>query len=175
MTPVVVREMPLREVVELMLALTGKDTPRIHELLLRGSLVSGASRFRWESLEAEEAALEALLASFPEADPTRAFHAPSCFHVVLRGPRARIEIPVEAGSRRSLFRGRTFHDELLGLAGEAIYVDYSYRERADRYHVRLSADQAEALRAATRLLRYPTLAAQIRGASFDLIELYTRR
>jgi len=43
-TPVVVREMPVRELVEYMLGVTGKDEARIRELLLRGSLVSGASR-----------------------------------------------------------------------------------------------------------------------------------
>ena len=46
-TPVVVQEMPVRELVEYMLGVTGKDEARIRELLLRGSLVSGASRFRW--------------------------------------------------------------------------------------------------------------------------------
>ena len=35
-TPVVVREMPLGDLVELMLDLAGKDAARIRELLLRG-------------------------------------------------------------------------------------------------------------------------------------------
>ena len=52
-TPVVVREMPLRELVEYMLGVTGKDEARIRELLLRGTLVSGASRFRWAGWEAD--------------------------------------------------------------------------------------------------------------------------
>ena len=46
-TPVVIQEMAVRELVEYMLGVTGKDEARIAELLLRGSLVSGASRFRW--------------------------------------------------------------------------------------------------------------------------------
>ena len=46
-TPVVVQEIGTRELVEYMLGLTGKDEARVRELLLRGTLVSGASRFRW--------------------------------------------------------------------------------------------------------------------------------
>ena len=45
-TPVVVRDIPIRELIEHMLGITGKDTHRRHELLLHGTLVSGASRFR---------------------------------------------------------------------------------------------------------------------------------
>src|SRR5438874_1143259 len=52
-TPVVAREMPLRELVEYMLGVTGKDEGRVRELLLRGTLVSGASRFRWAGWEAD--------------------------------------------------------------------------------------------------------------------------
>ena len=52
-TPVVVQELPMRELVEHILGVTGKDEPRIGEMLLRGTLVSGASRFRWEGWEAD--------------------------------------------------------------------------------------------------------------------------
>jgi hypothetical protein len=175
MTPVVVREMPVREVVELMLAVTGKNAARVRELLLRGTLVSGASRFRWEGLPAESEAIEALLASFPDADPSLEFRAAACFHMVLRGPAVRIDVPIEAASRRGFLQRRSFHDELLELAVAPVYVDYSYKERADRYHVRLTAEQVKGLRAAAPLLRYPTLAAQVRGAAFDVIELFVRR
>lgn len=175
MTPVVVREMPPREIVELMLGVTGKDAARIIELLLRGTLVSGASRFRWEGLAADRDAVESLLATFPDADPSRGFDAAACFHVVLRGPSVQIGIPAEAASRRGFLQGRSFHDELLALAEAPAYLDYSYRERADRYHVHLTAEQAARLRAAARLLRYRGLADQIRGAALDRIEFYVRR
>ena len=46
-TPVVLRDIPIRELIEHMIGITGKDEARVHELLLRGTLVSGASRFRW--------------------------------------------------------------------------------------------------------------------------------
>lgn len=177
-TPVVVvQEMPLRDIVELMLALTGKDVARIRELLLRGSLVSGASRFRWERLDAEAAAIEGMLASFPDADPSRTFQATACVRAVLRGPGVRIDIPLEVAEKRGLLQRRSFRDCLLQAAAETIptYIDYSYKDRADRYHVRLSPQAAAHLREEASLLRYPTLAAKIRAAALDLIELYSRR
>jgi hypothetical protein len=73
LTPVVVREMPVRELVQAMLGTAGKDQARIHELLLRGSLVSGASRFRWQGWDADREAIASLLQSFPDADPRRPF------------------------------------------------------------------------------------------------------
>ena len=59
----------MRELVEHMLGVAGKDEPRIREMLLRGTLVSGASRFRWTGWEAEPESLRALLATFPDAEP----------------------------------------------------------------------------------------------------------
>src|SRR5438445_12044335 len=72
-TPVVVQNIPIRELVEHMLGVTGKDTPRLHELLLRGTLVSGASRFRWSGWAADHTDIEALLTTFPDRDPLRPF------------------------------------------------------------------------------------------------------
>src|SRR5256886_3691202 len=70
-TPVVIRDIPIRELIEHMLAITGKDAPRLHELLLRGTLVSGASRFRWAGWDADREAIESLPATFPDPDPQR--------------------------------------------------------------------------------------------------------
>src|ERR1700692_2849846 len=40
-TPVVLRDIPIRELIEHMIGITGKDESRLHDLLLRGTLVSG--------------------------------------------------------------------------------------------------------------------------------------
>ncbi len=112
-TPVVIQEMPVRELVEYMMGVTGKDEARIAELLLRGSLVSGASRFRWVGWEAGLDDLRALLATFPDPDPARAFHAPSCVRATLRGGRQPIEITRQAGERKGLFQRDSFWDALL--------------------------------------------------------------
>src|SRR6185369_15429590 len=98
-TPVIAREMPLRELVEYMLGVTGKDEARVRELLLRGTLVSGASRFRWAGWEADAQDIAELLGTFPDPDPQRPFVPARCVRVILRGGRQAIEIPREAGMR----------------------------------------------------------------------------
>ena len=47
-TPVLLQELPVGELIGHVLGLAGKDEARIREILFRGTLVSGASRFRWE-------------------------------------------------------------------------------------------------------------------------------
>src|SRR5438552_19162744 len=91
-TPVVVQDIPMRELIEHMLGITGKDTARLHELLLRGTLVSGASRFRWAGWDADRQAIESALATFPDPDPRRKFSADRCIRAALRAPGRRIEI-----------------------------------------------------------------------------------
>ena len=177
MTPVVARDMPLRELVERMLGVTGKDAARVQELLLRGSLVSGASRFRWTGWEADRAALESLLAGFPDPQPGRPFAAEHCLRAVLKGPACRIEVTREPGSRRRLLRRKSFWDLLMEVAsaGEPVYLDYSYGERADRYTVALAAPDAARLRHSAALLRYSRLEQQVRGAALEAIELFVAR
>src|SRR5664279_156013 len=130
-TPVVLQDMAVRELVEYMLGVTGKDEARIRELLLRGSLVSGASRFRWTGWDAGLETVRELLATFPDPDPSRPFAAASCTRATLRGGRQPIEITREAGSRKGLFQRESFWDVLMKVigAGTPGYAGYSYRER----------------------------------------------
>ncbi|HKW97741.1 MAG TPA: hypothetical protein VJN43_08390 [Bryobacteraceae bacterium] len=181
-TPVVVREMPTRELVEHMLGITGKDEARVQDLLLRGTLVSGASRFRWTGWAAEAEAVRSLLASFPDPDPGRPFSAAQCVLAVLRGGAQHpIGIPRDIGSKRGaaarILRRASFWDVLIGIAaaGTPQYAEYSYRERADVYHLPLSANEVQRLRAAARLVRYSALEIQIRSAPVDSVELYVSR
>jgi hypothetical protein len=177
LTAVVVREMPVRELIEAMLGVTGKDEARMHELLLRGSFVSGASRFRWQGWDADNEDIAALLATFPDADPQRPFTRELCVRAVLKGKPGHIEITREAGSERRLFRGRSFWDALMDLAetGETQYAGYSYKHRADRYSVALSGPAAELLRECAGAIRYSSLEAQVRRARLESVELYVER
>src|SRR5689334_9069219 len=83
LTQVVVRDMPVRELVEYMLGVTGKDEARIRDLLLRGSLINGASRFRWTGWDASLPAVRDLLATFPDAQPDRPFVRERCVRAIL--------------------------------------------------------------------------------------------
>lgn len=176
-TPVVVREIPTRELVEHMLGVTGKDVARVHEILLRGTLVNGASRFRWTGWDADLDSIHALLRTFPDPDPARPFDATQCVRAVLRGPSRRIEIPRAAGVRKPLLRRRSFWDVLMevAVASHPHYLDYSYKERADYYSAPLSLVVLERLRKAAGLIRYTTLQDQVRVFNIESVELYALR
>jgi hypothetical protein len=177
LTRVVVQEMPLGELLEQMVAVAGKDRERIREYLRRGTLVSGASRFRWDGWEADAADVEQALRVFPDPEPARRFSPQACVRAVLRGERAAIEVPRAAGARRGFFRRASFWDALLEAAVEAapIYETYSYRERADVYVAALDAPKAARVREAAGLLRYATLREHVRRGGYDRLELFTVR
>ena len=176
-TPVVLQELPVRELVEHLLGIAGKDESRIREILLRGTLIIGASRFRWAGWDADVASLRELLATFPDADPSRPFAAAGCLRATLRGGRHAIEIPREAAARKALFQRKSFWDllmEVVGASGPA-YSGYSYRDRADRYLREFTPAEAERIRAAASAVRYSTLGDQIRSAGFVQAELHVTR
>lgn len=176
-TPVVAREMPVRELVEQILGVTGKDETRIRDLLLRGTLVSGASRFRWAGWDVNPQDLRALLATFPDPDPARPFAPGLCTRVVLRGGPRPIEIPREVGLRKPLLRNQSLWDLLMEVAGAGSpqYLDYSYREQSDHYQLRLSSEAGERVRNSARLVKYTVLKEQIRGAVLEWADLFVRR
>lgn len=176
-TPVVVREIPIRELVEHIVTIAGKDEERVREILLRGTLLSGASRFRWSGWQADRDDIRSVLATFPDADPGRPFAAEFCTRVVLRGGARPIEIPREAGARKAVFHRRSYWDVLMEVLSSADirYQEYSYRHGADCYRAALSAAAAERLRAASDDMQYTTLREQIRSAGFLWAEVYVER
>jgi hypothetical protein len=177
LTPVVVQELPVRDLIEHMLGITGKDEPRIRELLKRGTLVSGASRFRWVGWEADPQGVREVLATFPDADPSRKFDAAACLRATLRGGRQSLEIPREVGARKGLFQRASFWKLLMDVAAAApaAYGGYSYKDRADRFLRELSLAEGERLRAGSDAVKFSTLREQIRSVAFTQIELYCTR
>lgn len=177
LTPVVLQELPIRELIEHMLGVTGKDEARIRELLLRGTLVSGASRFRWAGWESDLEGIRTILETFPDPDPSRVFAAERCVRAVLRGGRQAIEIPREAGMRKGLFRRESFWDLLMGVigGGATAYAGYSYRDRADRYLREFTVVEAARIREGSGMVKYSTLSEQIRVAGFVSAELWVER
>ena len=176
LTPVVVQELPVRELIEHLLGITGKDEPRIRDLLLRGSLVSGATRFRWQGWTADPEGLREVLSTFPDPDPSRPFAAERCVRAILRGGRQSIELPREAVARKGMFRRQTFWDLLMEVIGSvAAYTGYSYRDRADRFLRDFTLPEAERLRAGAGAVPYSTLKDQLQTAGFTQAELYVTR
>jgi len=176
-TPVVVRELRMRELLGFVLVSSGKRRERIREILLGGHLVSGASRLRWQGWEADPDGLDELLLTFPDPEPSRPFTESRCASAVLFGPYTRIPVTKETVSRRRLFQRHSFWDQLLELTlGDGLrYQDYSYREEADCYRIELGREQTASLRAAARLLKFPALVRQIEGAPFESVDFFVKR
>jgi hypothetical protein len=177
LTPVVLREMPVRELIEALLGVAGKDAERIRRLLGRGAVVSGGSRLRWEGWTADLDAIRAVLATFPDPEPARPFAAAACVRAVLRGGNTRIEISREVGMERRLFRKERFWDALMEAAAAAAprYAGYSYRERADLYTVEIGRETAARLRECAARLRYSSLEARVCRADLEALELFVER
>ena len=177
MTPVARQDLPLAELVERILAMTGKDVARIREILSRGSFMSGPSRYRWPALDASEDDLSSLLAEFPDPDPSRPFDAARCRRVVLRGARRSVEIDYEAAAQRRLLRKQSYWDVLIPML-EALtpeYRRYSYADRADVYVTRLPLETAERLHQEASLLKFSTLIEQVRRLAPENAELFVER
>ena len=177
LTPVEQRDIPLAELLERILALTGKNPTRIREILERGSLISGAARYRWQGIQAGEAELAGLLARFPDADPGRPFDGLKCRLVILRSQRGVLELSRETASERRLLKRQNFWDVLLP-AIESLsprYERYSYAGRADVYTVRLPHEIAALLRDQAALLKYSTLVQQLQAMEIESVELLVER
>lgn len=177
MSRVMLQQMPVAELIERVLGVTGKNPRRIREILLRGTIVSGATRYRWEGIDATEQELDAVLGEFPDAEPDRPFDGSHCTRVVLRGARGSLEFTAEAASDKRLFKRTSFWDELLP-ALETLgveYRQYSYTENSDVYETALPLAALESLRAHAALLKYTGLADQLKRFEADRAELYVRR
>jgi hypothetical protein len=175
LTPVLNQELELRELIELALGIAGKDEARVREILLRGTLVVGASRFRWQGWQAEQDELREILASFPDADPTRRFASERCVRVILRGGLRFAECSREDAAGEAFFRRTSFWSALMELAAGADYAGYSYRNRADRYRRELTRENLSTLRAASGGLPRSALKSQLQPQDFGALEAYATR
>ncbi len=171
-TPVVAQDLDLRELVDVVLASTGKDLPRIQDLLRRGSIVHGLSRYRWQSLELQVDELAVLLSSFPDPDPSIPFSGERCTQIVLSGHLARIPIPKEAAVKRRLLKRTSFWDKLIEVAPSPDYQNYSYRDKMDVFRATVPPGH---IREAAALLTYSTLVRQLEAATIEIIEFLVRR
>jgi len=169
----------LRELLDMILSVAGRDAARIQRILHSGTVVYHFYRYSWQGFDADAAELFALLAEFPSdlppGDPRRAFDPRSCTAALIESAtaaRAPVEIDRAATGRKPLFAARSFWDCLLALASSPAssavraadppapstapvgitYAGYSYARRADLFRLDLSPEQSSAiLRDAARL------------------------
>lgn len=171
-TPVVAKDMPMTELIGEILGITGKDAPRVCEVLWRGSFVAGSSRFRWASVDCELEDVAEYLKGFPDPDPSRVFDPIRCHLVAFRSGARSIVIERQAGQKKRLLKRRSFWDALMEIA-TPVYKDYSYREQADMY--RWHVDSQERLGEAAKLLTWSSYEAQLRAGSYDTADFFCRR
>lgn len=175
MTPVVAQEFSLPELVEYAVSATGKDLVRVKEILKRGTLVAGASRLRWESIDTADDSLIPILGQLPDPDPSRPFSSAHCLRATLYGPSVRIEVYKEIAEQRRILRRSDFWHSLLAEASSPQYVTYHYREHTDQYRVELTNEAATRVREAAGLLRFDALARQLQSAAFRGVDFYCTR
>lgn len=152
--PLVKQIFSLNELLDMVLSVTGKDPERLRQILRSGTVVFHFYRYWWQGFEIAEAELAALLARFPDPEPSREFRIEHCSAALIednaKPPRVLTEIERAIASRTSLFRRRSFWAALASVAaaGPVGYQGYSYSRRADLYRLELGDEQRAALVAA---------------------------
>ena len=140
--PVVRQLFRVEQLVDMLLALTGKEISRLQQILRSGTAVYHYYRYWWEGFEAATEDLQALLAKFPDADASLAFHGEQCAAAAIEqsetqapARKMEMEIPREAASRKRLLRAHSLWESLMQLAHENVptYKTYSYGRHADIY------------------------------------------
>lgn len=176
-TPVKRQELTPAELVAQILAVTGKRLSRIRDILSRGSFVSGSSRYRWEPLDADSGELETLLAPFPDEDPGRPFDPAHCSMVVFKGQRGALEVVPEAAAKRRLLKKTSFWEAIMAIFQtlQPAYQRYSYSESADVYQVKLPIETLQSVLNQTSLLKYASIAQELRFLEPHAAELYAKR
>jgi len=156
--PVVRQSFRIHELLDMVLSVTGKDAGRIQQILRSGTVVFHFYRYWWDGFEIPEAELAALLAQFPDADPSRAFDPAACTAALVGVggalPANLLELDRRQASHKRLLRRRSFWQALVALAkaGPLSYSGYSYAHKGDLYRLELSTAQRQALQSAAQSL-----------------------
>jgi hypothetical protein len=156
--PIVRQTFRLDELLDMILSVSGKDAARIRQILHSGTVVYHFFRYSWPGFDADEVELSVALTRFPDADPSRPFDPEKCVMAIFESggphPRHLLELDRSAGSKRRLFRRKSFWEQLTKIAaeGKPAYQSYSFGHRADLYRLDLKEENIlEIAQAAERL------------------------
>src|ERR1700693_5962326 len=82
------------ELVDMIVAVTGKDPQRIQQILRSGTVVFHSYRYWWQGFDAEPVKLAEILEKYPDANPSRPFRAEDCTEVILESGAALASDPM---------------------------------------------------------------------------------
>lgn len=149
--PVVKQVFRMTELADMVVSVAGKDAARVQQIFLNGTLIYNGYRYWWEALTADLNEVQALLAPFPDDDPSRSFEAAKATAVLLEmgggTQRNIVEIGRQDASARKLFQQRSSWDVLQRYATThaARYEKYSHARRADLFRISLPYEDARKL------------------------------
>ena len=177
MTRVIERDFPMAELLEAVVAVSGKNPERLQQILRAGSMVLGQHRYRWEPLEADATDLAPLLACIPDPRPDRPFQVERCVYAAIHAGVETIELPREQVARRRWLQKNSFWEVLMEVARARApcYQSYSYRTRADVYAFEPTQEDVERLRGAAVLLHTPRTKERIRTLPLEKVTLLVNR
>jgi len=132
----------------------GKDPHRVQQILRAGTVTFRSYRYWWDGFAPDSAALQEILDTYPDSDPSRPFAVERCTAVILESsgspPRHSLRITREEATKkrglRALFGTGNFWDAVMKFATETgaknlHYKEYSYAFRADLYSRTLNAEE----------------------------------
>ncbi len=152
--PVVKQTFRLHELVDMVVSVVGKDSTRVQQIFRTGTVLYNGYHYWWDSLSADLPEIEALVATFPDDDPSRPFEPATITAVLFESgggaQRNLVEItPAEAADKK-LFAKTSAWKTLtkFAVANPPRYDKYSHARRADLFRLTLPFDQAQQLLAA---------------------------
>jgi hypothetical protein len=169
--PVVRQNFRGDQLLDMVLSVTGKDSRRIQQILRSGTVVFHFYRYWWSGFDIADAELTAILARFPDPDPSREFSGAECTIIAIESasipPRPSAEIEKRAISAARLFRRKTFWDALLTelSSNPLAYHGYSFAHRADLYRLELTTESRGRLLAAAAALSPRALRRELQSIS----------
>ena len=141
--PVVKQTFRLTELTDMVVSVTGKDCVRVQQIFRAGTVVYNGYRYWWEGFQADSSEIAALLANFPDDNPSRPFDPAAVASVALEigggTQRSQISITRNEALAKRLFRRENPWEILLSTAKESTprYEKYSHAQRADVYRLHL--------------------------------------
>ncbi len=151
MRPVVKQMFRLNELADMVVGVVGKDAEQVRKVFRTGKVAYNGYSYWWEPLSAEVPEIAALIAGFPEDDPSRPFEASRVTSVVFESgggaQTSTVEISARDAGRKRLFRGVSPWNVLLEFAGKnpPRYERYAHERRADLYRLTLGFEDGRQL------------------------------